>query len=107
MNLREQLANEILETRSGDITKTLKPFAIGRWVSVEERLPEMGKPVTGKSKAWVDEFNPEGRRECFCYGEEGKEQWNSAVWENYHDTYISDDTAPEIWLEMPSGKGEA
>ena len=40
MKPKEELANQILETKSGDLTKTLKPFAIGKWVPVSERLPE-------------------------------------------------------------------
>ena len=39
MTPKEEIANQILETKSGDITKTLKPYAIGKWVPVSERLP--------------------------------------------------------------------
>lgn len=38
--LRKQLAYEILRTDGKNPTRTLKPYAIGRWVSVKERLPE-------------------------------------------------------------------
>ena len=40
MTPRKQLADEILRTDGRKPTRTLKPYAIGRWVSVEERLPE-------------------------------------------------------------------
>ena len=50
---RNQLADQILETKSGDITKTLKPYAIGKWVPVSERLPGDGRVVIAR---WSNGF---------------------------------------------------
>jgi hypothetical protein len=57
MTPREEIANQILETKSGDITKTLKPFAIGKWVPVSERLPEFGR-----SNMWSGTFKADSGR---------------------------------------------
>lgn len=89
MKPKEQLANEILETRSGDITKTLKPYAIGRWVPVEERLPEFkGNP----HQHWKGLVMPTNKRPLWI-------------------TWYPDDDCEEIthWLDLdlPSGKGKA
>ena len=57
MKPREQLADQILETSCGDITKTLKPYAIGRWVPVTERLPEF------RANYWCGYMVDDGRIE--------------------------------------------
>lgn len=62
--------------------------------------PEIGKPVLGCHRDWVDEdFCKDGIRECFTFGD-GSE-WQSARWDGYSDQWIVEDGAPELWHPHP------
>jgi len=68
--------------------------------------PEIGKPVLGHHRDWIDpDFCEDGIRECFTFGD-GTE-WQSARWDGYSDQWIVEDGAPELWHPRPQPPQES
>lgn len=89
------------------ISENLNNYAIGRWVLVEERLPEFSKSVIGRHPEWKNaDFNPEGTLECFVT-QDGK-TFLGAVWNDEQDCYETETIHPLEWLDLslPNEKGE-
>lgn len=73
---------------------------MSEWISVDEP-PAIGKVVLGYKDEWIDEdFNTEGIRECFIYGD-GTE-WMSAKWNDCHDEWTTTQEAPTHWMPRPA-----
>lgn len=78
----------------------------GIWYNLSEIKIKIGDHIKyiGFNRDWIHpDFNPEGTRECFLYGDET--EWLSAKWIDYHDSWIQDDSSkPEYIMILPTTK---
>ena len=95
---------EALASREGD---AIQQAAVPEWTVTAEEMPPEGIHIIGFSEAWVcEDFNPDGIRDCFRFGD--GDDWSSARWHDEQDCHETQDGrtgghgAPTHWRLRPS-----